>query len=499
MLYKTVSKTLAFIALFLTCINVCGQLNPVRLKGTVTGLKLPRESQIKFSVFETHFIYAHSLPELVTVPINPDGSFEVTLPAPANLFYVRLAIDTNGRYASNFRARAGGAQQAYLLEAGDSLFMKIDVKNVLLNCFGKGAEKLNCQNQLYNTSYQPVGAFERVATLNATNIMAAFELKREIRRSILDLQFTILNSYRSFLSNEVYTRIYQDCLGFSRHNEIDGLQSQTAVANKAMYVAAKEIFYKYYPLKDTLLTKSPTIHRSAYYLDYLYEQERAQFVFGGKIDSRNYSYTFKEMYEILKKKYTGAVRDKLLIMCFYRFGSVVQEEAKPFIADARKVVKTPEYSELLERWNSNITNPYHFNLPDKDGRKWSLNDFKGKTILIDFWFKGCHSCVLLKQKLEPMIKQYGSHPEVVFLTINIDKVKSTWLSGLETGKYSAPENINLFTEGLGFDHPIIKHFGFTGAPQLVVIGKDGRVISADKVSLMDNDAARLKKILAQRH
>jgi len=34
----------------------------------------------------------------------------------------------------------------------------------------------------------------------------------------------------------------------------------------------------------------------------------------------------------------------------------------------------------------------YFALPDSTGKEFSLADFKGKYVLVDFWYSGCAPC-----------------------------------------------------------------------------------------------------------
>jgi thiol-disulfide isomerase/thioredoxin len=70
-----------------------------------------------------------------------------------------------------------------------------------------------------------------------------------------------------------------------------------------------------------------------------------------------------------------------------------------------------------------------FTLKDTDGKTVSLADFKGKTVVIDFWATWCMPC---KASFPSMQKIMKKHPEVVFLYIAtqekqkdaLDRVKS---------------------------------------------------------------------------
>jgi thiol-disulfide isomerase/thioredoxin len=57
-----------------------------------------------------------------------------------------------------------------------------------------------------------------------------------------------------------------------------------------------------------------------------------------------------------------------------------------------------------------------------------LQQYKGKTVLIDFWASWCKDCI----EGMPMVQQLQKdHPEVVFLFLSLDKEIDSWKNGIE--------------------------------------------------------------------
>ena len=61
--------------------------------------------------------------------------------------------------------------------------------------------------------------------------------------------------------------------------------------------------------------------------------------------------------------------------------------------------------------------PY-FELLDKNGKKVSLSDFKGKYVYLDFWATWCSPCLKEMKVMPPLKKKYGN--KIIFLSISID-------------------------------------------------------------------------------
>ena len=108
-----------------------------------------------------------------------------------------------------------------------------------------------------------------------------------------------------------------------------------------------------------------------------------------------------------------------------------------------------------------------FTLQDLSGAPVSLQDFRGKTVVLNFWATWCTPC-----KLEiPMISSFAkAHPEVVVLGVAVDGKR-------EALAKAAP--------ALGIDYPVlvgtpqvVKAYGATTVPTTVIVDKDGGVRTA---------------------
>ncbi|MDH4209871.1 MAG: TlpA family protein disulfide reductase [candidate division WOR-3 bacterium] len=102
---------------------------------------------------------------------------------------------------------------------------------------------------------------------------------------------------------------------------------------------------------------------------------------------------------------------------------------------------------------------------DFSGKKHSLDDYRGKVVLLDFWYRGCPWCI----RAMPMIKRLAEHfrnKDFSILGVNTDKERSDAIFVLE--KMNLPY-INL--EG----RDLIKHYEVTSYPTFIIIDKQGLV------------------------
>ncbi|WP_333888370.1 TlpA disulfide reductase family protein [Sphingobacterium siyangense] len=116
---------------------------------------------------------------------------------------------------------------------------------------------------------------------------------------------------------------------------------------------------------------------------------------------------------------------------------------------------------------------YNFRLPDTTGVYHNLSDLKGKVLVLDFWFTGCEACKQLSAELSK-IELSLKNDNIQFVSINVDKSKQVWKLGI--GKYSVDSSLQLFTEGLRYDHPIIKFSKVSSYPTLIVLDKQGKIV-----------------------
>jgi peroxiredoxin len=109
------------------------------------------------------------------------------------------------------------------------------------------------------------------------------------------------------------------------------------------------------------------------------------------------------------------------------------------------------------------------NFISPDGKQHKLAEFRGKYVLVDFWFNGCMPCRLSIPELGEVSNQYKGRLEVVSLSLDAMKV---WADA--TGEH--PITWNNWNDKKGRNGLYAK-FPTQGVPFYVLLSPDGTVIT----------------------
>ncbi len=127
-------------------------------------------------------------------------------------------------------------------------------------------------------------------------------------------------------------------------------------------------------------------------------------------------------------------------------------------------------------------------LTGMDGQPVDLTAYQGKTLLLHFWITGCKFCMADYQSvIKDLAEKYASSPDVMLVSINVDRKETTWAKGLESGKYSSPQMLNLKASP---DSGMAAYYRIHSFPQKMIVdaGSHIRVQTIrkpDKTQLID--------------
>jgi thiol-disulfide isomerase/thioredoxin len=206
-------------------------------------------------------------------------------------------------------------------------------------------------------------------------------------------------------------------------------------------------------------------------------------------------------FQYIKSRYSGDLRDKLFTLLVTDDNNRDQSDLMLCINEALAIIKDTDLKSLVEAKKDELTASlysYDFYLVNSRGESVKLKDYKNKVVIIDFWFTGCGACRELAPDMEKIEKEY-SQGDVVFLSVNTDKVKGRWDDGLKSGAYSSAYAINLSTGNLAENHPLVKHLNVGGYPTVLLFDKSGKQIrftnpQLDKCRDLASNIEKLRKL-----
>ena len=109
-----------------------------------------------------------------------------------------------------------------------------------------------------------------------------------------------------------------------------------------------------------------------------------------------------------------------------------------------------------------------FTVTDLDGNQVSLEDLRGKPVILNFWASWCGYCVMEMPHFQDAYHQYGE--QVHFLMANVQESADTASSFIEKNQYSFP--VYLDSSGAA-----AAAYGATGLPATFFIDADGNAVA----------------------
>jgi thiol-disulfide isomerase/thioredoxin len=173
------------------------------------------------------------------------------------------------------------------------------------------------------------------------------------------------------------------------------------------------------------------------------------------------------------------------------------EVAEPLYLDYIAHNQVAEYSEALTKIYDSVIAIQpglpapEFTHSDLNGKEYSLSDFRGKVVYLDFWASWCGPCIQQMPYAKELKKRMADQSDLVFLYVSVDSDETAWRNGVNQHEI---EGINLHagTDGAS------KAFNVTGIPAFFLIGRDGTILdhkaprpSAENIDQVLLDALKL--------
>jgi thiol-disulfide isomerase/thioredoxin len=159
-------------------------------------------------------------------------------------------------------------------------------------------------------------------------------------------------------------------------------------------------------------------------------------------------------------------------------------DAKSKLAETRKGLTTPVFKDGIEQKlarHDRLANSYVAQAKDQaarlgkaaaeweakglDGKNHRLADYRGKVVVMDFWYRGCGWCMYAMPQVVKISKTFRDQPVVVL--------------GMTTDEKD--DDARVVVDAMGIDYPTIKasgippKYGVEGYPTLIVIDQAGKI------------------------
>lgn len=134
-----------------------------------------------------------------------------------------------------------------------------------------------------------------------------------------------------------------------------------------------------------------------------------------------------------------------------------------------------------------------FTLNDLQGKQVSLNDYRGKTVLLDFWATWCAPCRMAAPELIKIQKNYR-HKGLVVLAISLDDRDDCDDRCLLDYKRQQKLNFKVLRGDLKI---LVDYFNNPGIPipTSIIVDKQGRIVSEHHGYIPGLMEKELKKLL----
>lgn len=471
------------------------------IRGKITGIELKTSNTVTFFIFNaktlTRSYYADTI---YTSEIDQDGIFAIDFNSNDDEFYLSMKFysgDEEIGISKEFYITP------YLCEKGDSVWLNLrlrkefesgDTYKTIASFSGKGAHKLNCQYLInrYDEPREANGAYLSFMPKNTDGIYLSsqpFEAKENLVLLHQAYKKAIIESYKGLVKDDVLHRIETNMVSGSKYwfaftNVISGYVMGNSLKRHAVLDYCNNT-------EAALLSEDNSLTTSLFYPDFILVKLELEYCMKNNIywaNESNHSIPkevfVKWMFETIKTRYSGILRDRLYVTWFTTNSShSYLKYQEPLLKKTIDLITQQELKKPLIKLTEQLkgTKAFPFEFIDENDQKHTLGDYKDKIIILDFWFTGCHGCTKIPPVIERIMEKLKDRQDVVYMSISVDKSKETWLKGLNSGLYTLPEQVHLKTISTGgrAEDSFIRNYNITTYPKVMVIGKNAILLSAN--------------------
>ncbi|HET8781568.1 MAG TPA: redoxin domain-containing protein [Pyrinomonadaceae bacterium] len=174
------------------------------------------------------------------------------------------------------------------------------------------------------------------------------------------------------------------------------------------------------------------------------------------------------------------------------------------ITELQQFIESEANNRTVENAKKLVANPRRarenyapdFSFTSLNGEYVSLDDLRGKVVLIDFWGTWCGPCVQSVPDLRNLHKKYSKDPSFVLIGISSDRDDQVW-------REFTAENKMVWPQYRDKDRRILRAFNIDSYPTYVIIDHEGIVrhrsvgMSWTRAATLENEIRKQIKIIAK--
>ena len=112
---------------------------------------------------------------------------------------------------------------------------------------------------------------------------------------------------------------------------------------------------------------------------------------------------------------------------------------------------------------------YDFQLLDENGRSLGFDQFRGKTVFINFWATWCPPCIAEMPDINDLYSHLADEKDIVFVLISVDKSRQKAIDFIDQKAYHFPIYF--------LNSQLPDAYDAHSIPTTYVISPDGKIVS----------------------
>lgn len=414
-----------------------------------------------------------------------EGEFYIQLDESPDVFYTKFYLPKNysDTIGSDYKV-LGNYGFTYLLQTNSEL--TIQILPCKISFLGDQKYLMECQMELWALKRRiakkriKLGNSQGDFEVNSSKeyIWQYLSANKELHDSSLIEAKAIVSNYAMHLDEETRSAVYYNYLGNLKYGEINQLNFRVDFNNDTIRKHIIE-YYNTFHSDDKCPDESEEyLGQSNMYPKYLAYKTLTDIVMRLRPLNRRLRPDLLLVDRLISERYSGDLYDQVSFSSFLNRGKEYMEDL--YFETLLGNIKNDEYLEYIREVKAKRSGgqeAYHFELEDENGRVYTNTDFKGKVILLDFWFAGCMGCIALHKNMLPVKEHFKDNPNFVYLSISTDDNKKIWEKSLAGGLYTEETDVKLWLGNIGRSHPIIKYYDINSYPTMIIIDGNNKIVS----------------------